>query len=128
MWTMLLLLWSVPLAAAILILARLGDGMPALTDEEAKFVLGDGDAGLSPRLLLELVVIGLFFFAVGIFEGLVLANFGTTWLIVAPLLTGIAAIGIVACRLRSAPPYNAARLKAARASARHNRFADFFTR
>jgi hypothetical protein len=127
MWIMLLLLWSLPLAGAILILARLGDGSPALTDGEAKLLLGDEERDWSPRLLVELVVIGLFFFMAGIFEGLVLPNFGVGWSIVAALLTGVAAIAVVSYRLRSARPRRA-RTRVTRPSALYDRIAHLFTR
>jgi hypothetical protein len=127
MWTMLLLLWSVPLAGAILIFARLGDGSPALTDREAKLLLGDEKSDWSPRLLVELVVIGLFLFMAGLFEGLVLPNFGVGWSIAAALLTGVAAIAVVSYRLRTAPRRRRARTKVTRQNALYDRIAHLFT-
>lgn len=113
MWATLLLIWSVPLAAAILIFARLGDGRPALNDKEAKFLLGDSDRlDLSPWRIFEFVIIALGLFVLGVFEGLVLPNFGALWLVAAAVPTGIAAMAIVAYRLRSATPGRAGRARA----------------
>jgi hypothetical protein len=130
MWTMLLFLWSVPLAAAILIFVRVAEGSPALTEHESELFLGDSkEITLSPWLVLEFVLIALIFFMLGVFEGLILANFGTAWSVVVPLMTGAAAMGMVAYRLRSAP--HATRVtgtKTAPATARQNRVADLFTR
>jgi hypothetical protein len=104
MWTMLLLLWSIPLAAGILIFARVWEGNPALTDQELELFFGDRrPIDLSPRMTIEFVALALLFFMLGVFEGLVLENFGTVWVVGGPLMTGIGAMCILAYRLRSAP-------------------------
>jgi hypothetical protein len=104
MWTMLLILWSVPLAAAGLILARMWEGRSAITKNESELFFGEAKPiTLSLRIALEFAAIALLFFMLGIFEGLVLPNFGSAWAVVVPLMTSVGALAILAYRLRSAP-------------------------
>lgn len=130
MWTMLLLLWSVPLALGILVLARVAEGSPALSGNESQLFFGDSkDMTLSPWMALEFVVLALLFFILGIFEGLVLANFGALWLVVVPLLTALGAMLILAYCLRSAPRARPVpQPKPARPDPSQSRTDDLFTR
>lgn len=103
MWTIILLLWLVPLALGILMLVRVADGTPAITEEERRLFFGEAEEmTLSPWVGLKFALIsGLFFFA-GLFEGLVLTNLGPVWLVMVPLVTGLGAILLVLQLVRSA--------------------------
>ena len=130
MWTMLLLLWSVPLALGIFILARVAEGRPALKENESQLLFGDSkETTLSHWMALEFVVLGLFFFILGFFEAVVLANFGTIWSVAVLPTTALGAMWILAFCLRSAPRTGQIRQrKAALADAIQSRIANLFTR
>ncbi len=103
MWKI-LLLWFVPLAFGLVILVRLAEGSPPVSDEEWRLLFGDTrEMAWSPWLALEFVALAVLFFIIGFFEGLVLVNFGPILLIAALLMTGFAAMFLLARCLRSHP-------------------------
>jgi hypothetical protein len=117
MWMIILLLWSMPLALGILMLVRVRDGVPAITEEERRLFLGDSeDMTLSLWVGLKVTVLAVLFFVVGVVEGLVLINLGFIWVVSVPLATGLAAILLLAQVVRSAssamPHQNTARSRA----------------
>lgn len=130
MWTMLLLLWLAPLAAGILIVTRVAVDSPPVSDSESEALFGDSkEVMLSSRMALEFILLAILFFIAGVFQGLVLANFSVLWLVAVPLLTGLAAMFILAYWLRSAPPASrVAQSKPAQTGANRSRIADLFTR
>lgn len=130
MWTMLLLLWSVPLALGIFILARVAEGRPALKENESQLLFGDSkETTLSPWMAREFVVLALLFFILGFFEELVLANFGAIWLVVVLPMTALGAMWILAYCLRSASRTGRIPQRtAARVDAIQSRIANLFTR
>ncbi len=103
MWEMIFFLWSVPLAFGIVVLARLADGNPPLTDKERQVLFGDTEERTwPPWLVVGFVALAVVFFAIGFFEGLVVANLGSFLMVATPLITGLAAIVLLAGCLRSA--------------------------
>lgn len=103
MWNMLMLLWAVPLVLWIVMLARLADGNPPITDKECHLLFGNTkEQTWSPWLAVEFVALTVVFFIIGVFEGLVLVNLGSLLLVVVPLMTGVAAMLLLAGCLRSA--------------------------
>lgn len=103
MWTIILLLWLIPLALGILMLVRVADGTPVIADEERRFFFGEAEEmTLSLWVGLKFALISVLFFFVGLFEGLVLVNLGPVWLVMVPLLTGLGAILLVLQLVRSA--------------------------
>jgi fatty acid desaturase len=130
MWEMVLLLWLVPLALAVVALARLIDGSPPVTDDESRQFFGDDkEIHWSAALLIALVAIGVVFFGIGFFEGLVVSNFASFWIVAAPLMTAIAAILILRFCLRFASHQKQIPAReTAQWLAHARRFTDFFSR
>ncbi len=103
MWEMILLLWLAPLAFAIVALARLAEGSPPVTDDELRLCFGeDQEIRWLPWLLPGLFALAVIFFGIGFFEGLVVVNFSSFWIITAPLATAIAAVLLLGLCLRHA--------------------------
>jgi len=103
MWKMIMLLWSVPLALGIVMLARLAEGSSPINNKEWQLFFGDTkDLTWSLWLGLEFIALAALFFMIGVFEGLVLVNFGSLWVVAAALMTGVAAMFLLAHCLRSA--------------------------
>ena len=88
-------LFLVPLAVGLVILGRVLGGKPALTDRELRLFGDNEDITLSLWMWLKFVVLVVLFFAVGLFEGSVVINLGPFWMVLAPLVTGIAAMLIL---------------------------------
>ena len=130
MWRMLLLLWSVPLALGIFILARAAEGRAWLKENESQLLFGDSkETTLSPWMALEFVVLALLFFILGFFEGVVLANFGAIWPVVILPMTALGAMWILAYCLGSASRTGQIpQRKAALVGAIQSRIANLFTR
>ncbi len=102
MWKIIILLWSVPFALGVLMLARLAEGSPPLNDKESRLLFGDTkEMTLSPWLALTFVALAVVFFIIGFFEELILVNIGSLPLVVVSLMTGLAAILLLARCLRS---------------------------
>ena len=125
MWTIILLLWLIPIALGIVMLVRVGDGAPAITDKERRLFFGEADEmTLSLWVGLKFAVIAVLFFCVGLAEGLVLINLGPVLLLLAPLLTALGAIVLLLQLVRSAssvkpiPHRNTARSRASVSRAR----------
>ena len=130
MWKIFLLLWSVPLAFGFVMLARVAEGSPPLNDKEWRLLFGDTkEMTLSPWLALKFAALAVVFFIIGFFEELVLVNMGSLSLIVVSLLTGLAAMLLLARSLRSESRKNriAAR-NSARSRARDSHRAGLFSR
>jgi TctA family transporter len=103
MWTIILLLWLIPLALGILILVRAADGTPAITEEERRLFFGEAEEmTVSLWVGLKFALISVLFFFVGLFEGLVLINLGPVWFVLVPLVTGLGAILLLQQLVRSA--------------------------
>ena len=102
MWIILILLWLFPVALGIVIAARVLGGLPAVNETEWRAVFGDTkDFKVSIWMALTFTVLATVFFFIGVFEGLVLPNIGSYWLVVVPLLTGLAALLLVVLCLRT---------------------------
>src|ERR671918_752886 len=107
MWTTFLLLWSIPLALGILMLIRVADGVPAISEKERRLFFGDTDEmTLSFWVGLQFALLAVAFFVVGIAEGIVLINIGSVWLVLVPLVTGLGAMLLLAQCLRSGSSEN----------------------
>lgn len=103
MWTIILLLWLIPIALGIVMLVRVGDGTPAITETERRLFFGKAEEmTLSLWVGLKFAVISVLFFCVGLVEGLVLINLGPVLLLLVPLLTALGAILLLLQLVRSA--------------------------
>jgi hypothetical protein len=103
MWTIILLLWLIPIALGIVMLVRVGDGTPAITEKERRLFFGKAEEmTLSLWVGLKFAVISVLFFCVGLVEGLVLINLGPVLLLLVPLLTALGAILLLLQLVRSA--------------------------
>jgi hypothetical protein len=103
MWTIILLLWLIPIALGIVTLVRVGDGTPAITEKERRLFFGKTEEmTLSLWVGLKFAVISVLFFCVGLVEGLVLINLGPVLLLLVPLLTALGAILLLLQLVRSA--------------------------
>ena len=106
MWTMLFLLWIVPVALGVIGWARVMDGMPAVKDDERRWLFDDTkETELGFCLGLTFVVFAVVFFALGLVQGLILPNLSAFWFIITPLLTGSAIVLLLGFWLRCLPPY-----------------------
>lgn len=102
MWEIILLLWSIPLALGIVMLARVARGTSAVTEEERRLVFGDTKENtLSLWMGFKLAALAVLLFLVGVFQGLVLLNISSFWLVLVPLMTALGAMLILALCLRS---------------------------
>ena len=130
MWKIMMLLWSVPIALGIVMLARLVEGSPPVSDKEWQLFFGDRkEMTWSPWLAVEFVALAVVFFIIGLFEGLVLVNLGSLSLAAAALITGLAAMLLVAGCLRFKSRKNQiASRDSAPYRARDNHSADLFSR
>jgi hypothetical protein len=130
MWTMILLLWSIPLTLGTLMLVRVADGAPAINEKERRLFLGDGEEiTLSFWVGLKFTLLAVVFFVVGIAEGVVLINIGSVWLVFVPLATGVGAILLLAECLRSESSANRlTQEETDQPDARKRRTAGIFTR
>jgi hypothetical protein len=105
MRTILLLLWSIPLIFGCVALARAANGAAAMSDHERRLVFGRiRETRISIWMAIKFAVLALVFFTLGLVQGAVLLNFGMVWIMSAALLTGSAAIVILALWVRSGPP------------------------
>jgi hypothetical protein len=102
MWIILVLLWLLPVALGIVIAARVLGGLPAVNDHEWRALFRDTkDFKVSIWLGLTFTMLAIAFFFIGVVEGLVLPNIGSYWLVLVPLLTGLAAMLLVILCLRT---------------------------
>jgi hypothetical protein len=102
MWIILILLWLVPVALAIVIAARILGGLPAVNEDEWRALFRDTkDFKVSIWKGLTFTTLAIVFFFIGVFEALVLPNIGSYWLVLMPLLTGLAAMLLVILCLRT---------------------------
>src|SRR5688500_11107646 len=97
MWIMLFLLWVIPITIAILAWARVMDGMPALNDNYSDLFFDDTkETESGPWLALTFSALSVVFYILGLFQGIILPNLSSLCFVIVPLLTGSAAILIVA--------------------------------
>src|SRR5918993_2971506 len=102
MWIILVLLWLLPVALGIVIAARVLGGLPAVNKDEWRALFRDTkDFKVSIWMGLTFTTLAIVFFFIGVFEGLVLPNIGSYWLVLVPLLTGVAATLLVIFCLRT---------------------------
>jgi hypothetical protein len=105
MWTVFLLLWSIPLMLGCVGLARASNGSAPLSAHERRLVFGrTQETRISIWMAVKFATLALVFFALGLLQGAVLLNFGVLWIMSAALLTGSAAIVMLALWVRSGPP------------------------
>ena len=121
MWIILVLLWLAPVSIALVLAARVLGGLPAVSDDEWRALFRDRkDFKLSIWMALTFTLFTVMFFFIGIFEGLVLMNINSYWLVLVPLLTGLAALLLVLLWLRTGARETRTR-RPARSSVRHRR-------
>ena len=102
MWIILILLWLIPISLGIVIAARILGGLPAVNKTEWRVLFGDTkDFKISIWTGLTFTTLAVVFFFIGVFEGLVLPNIGSYWLVLVPLFTGMAALLLVVICLRT---------------------------
>jgi len=103
MWTVILLLWSMPLALGLVLLARIARGTPAVTERERELLFGRSrEVVISLWLIIKFALLSLFLFFVGVAQGLILVNTNRTLLLLVPLVTAFSAMLFAACWVRSA--------------------------
>ena len=104
MGIMLFLLWTFPLALAVLAAIRSADGTPLLKANERKLLFDETKiTKLSPSMVVKFVAICVLFFIGGLLQGILLPNMNIGLFILVPLLTGGAAILALTLWIRSAP-------------------------
>jgi hypothetical protein len=102
MWTMLFLLWLIPITLGVVVFARIMDGRAALNDYERQLFFDERrKTELGFWLLVKFALLAVAFFAAGLFQGVVLPNLSGFWLVTVPLLTGSTAILLLVLWLRS---------------------------
>ena len=107
MWTMILLLWLIPLTLGAVVIMRMAVGTRPIKREEWRLFFGKSkQTTLSLWMGLKFAALAIGFFIVGVAEAVILPNFGTFWFLVAPLLTAGTTILLLVMWLRSgSPPY-----------------------
>jgi hypothetical protein len=102
MWIILILLWLLPLSLGLVLCARVLGGLPAVSEHEWRALFRDR-IDFKPSLwsALGFAVFAVMFFLLGVLEGVVLVNVGSYWLVLVPLLTGLAALLLVLFWLRT---------------------------
>jgi hypothetical protein len=101
MWIILILLWLVPLSLGLVIAARMLGGLPAVSEGEWRALFRNrSDFKLSLLMGLSFTIFAVVFFFVGVLQGVVLINVGSLWLLMVPLLTGLAALALIVLWLR----------------------------
>jgi hypothetical protein len=102
MWIILLLLWLLPVALGIVVAARVLGGLPAASNDEWRMLFRDTkNFKVSTWMGFTFATLAIVFFFLGVLEGLVLINLGSYWLMLVPLLTGLAAMLVVIVWLRT---------------------------
>jgi hypothetical protein len=102
MWIILILLWLLPLSLGLVLSARVLGGLPAVSEQERRALFRDR-IDFKPSLwsALAFAVFAVIFFLLGVLEGVVLVNIGSYWLVLVPLLTGLAVLLFVLFWLRT---------------------------
>ena len=76
-------------------------GLPAVSRDEWRAIFRDrSDFKLSLLMGLSFTILAVMFFFVGVLQGVVLINVGSLWLLLVPLLTGLAALLLILLWLR----------------------------
>jgi hypothetical protein len=130
MWKIIVFLWSAPLAFALLIVARVAAGSPAVREREWRLLFGGHkEMTVSLWMGLQFAALAVLFFIMGLVEGLVLINIGGTWLVMVPLVTGLGATLLVAQWIRWGSRENRiSRRATARSHARESRTPSMISR
>jgi hypothetical protein len=77
-------------------------GLPAVSKDEWRALFRDrSDFKLSLAMVLSFTIFAVMFFFFGALEAIVLINLGSLWLVLVPLLTGLAALLLVLLWLRT---------------------------
>ena len=102
MWIILIVLWLVPVTLALVVAARVLGGLPAVSEDVRYALFRDrSELKLSLAMVLSFTILAMMFFFVGVLQGIVLINIGSFWLVLVPLLTGLAALLLVLLWLRT---------------------------
>ena len=125
MWTMISLLWLIPLMLGAVVIVRIAVGTRPIKREEWRLFFGKSrQTSLSLWMWLKFAALAIGFFIVGLAEAVILPNFSTFWFLVAPLLTAGTTILLLVIWLRSgSTPY-----QIRHHNTRGNRIADMFFR
>jgi hypothetical protein len=103
MWLPVIMLWTVPVGLVALAWYRMTTGSRPFRPAEWRILFGRKNRiELTPWVALQFAIVGTVFFAVGLFEGVILPNLGATWSILAGLFTGTAAVLTMAIVIRFA--------------------------
>ena len=102
MWTMILLLWVIPVALGVVALMRMAIGTPPMKRQEWRLFFGKSTkTTLSLWMGLKFAAFAIGFFIVGVTEAVIFPNLGSFWFLVAPLLTAGATILLLLMWVRS---------------------------
>lgn len=92
MWKVIALVWLVPLATVVVIIAGIVRGEPAFTQRAWLLFFDDAEQSrLPPWWWLKFGALLLLFFTAGLLQALIVINIGGL-LLALPLITGIAAM------------------------------------
>lgn len=130
MWKMIFFLWLVPIVLALIPLARLAKGSQLIRAQERRLFFGkSGQSSLSAWGWLGLMILAIGCFFVGVVQAVVLLNFSLFWIVMAPLLTGAAIVGLSILLLRTQQSRRPrARGHVRRPASFTHRIADLFSR
>jgi hypothetical protein len=105
MWLInVLLLWLVPIALALLLFYRVANGTPPFKQGEREMFFDNPKfSELTPWLGVKLAVLAATFFGIGLVEGVILPNLPFVWSALILVVTGGAALFLVALWYRSEP-------------------------
>lgn len=102
MWKLILFLWLIPTALAIIVVSRLWSGIPILNHDQRRLLFDERrPRELTPWLMTKLAALALAFFIVGLVESVILLNLPFVWTVLMASLTGITAIVLSALWVRS---------------------------
>jgi hypothetical protein len=102
MWTMIMLLWLIPLTLGAVVVVRMAIGIRPIKREEWRLLFGKSkQPTLSFWMGLKFAALAIGLFILGVTEAVILPNLGTFWFLLAPLLTAGATILLLAMWLRS---------------------------
>jgi hypothetical protein len=96
------------MALGIVMLIRVIRETPALTEHERQMLFGgDTELHLSPWLGVKIALLSIVLFFAGVAQGLILGNFGFSWMFLAPVGTTLGVMFILSWWFRSAARQNA---------------------
>jgi hypothetical protein len=98
------MLWTVPVGLVALAWYRMTTGSRPLRPAEWRILFGGKSRiELTPWVAFQFAVLGTIFFAAGLIGGVILPNLGAFWSILGGLITGTAAVLMMAIVIRFAP-------------------------